>query len=195
VTFATYITLSRILLVPVFVILAVYYAESVAAKAPVEAFRWSAVSVFILAAASDGIDGWVARRFNQKSRLGAVLDPIADKALVLTALITLSILPWGPEWSIPIWFSGLVIARDILILGGVFVLRYMKTEVRIDPHWSGKVCTCLLMITLGWVMLKIIPLSTLYPTSITAVFLVLSGYYYVRQGLDLLQEHGHAQSE
>ena len=194
-TAATYITLMRLLLVPVFVVLAIYYAESVARGAPHEGFRWSAVTVFIVAAASDGIDGYIARKFNQRSRLGAVLDPIADKGLVLTALLTLSVVQWGDDWSIPIWFSGLVIARDIIILGGVAVLHFMNHHVRIDPHWSGKVCTCLLMITLGWVMLKIIPLSPLYPTSLTAIFVVLSGYFYIREGLHQLQEHGHAEPQ
>jgi CDP-diacylglycerol--glycerol-3-phosphate 3-phosphatidyltransferase len=192
-TFASQITLGRLLLVPVFAVLAVYYGQSVAAGEPVEAFRWAAVTVFVVAAASDVLDGFIARRFNQKSHLGAVLDPIADKALVLTALITLTVVEWGSGWSIPIWFSVLVIARDMVILGGVLVLHLMTHHAHIEPHWSGKICTFLLMGTLGWVMLKVIPVSPLYPTCLTAVFVVLSGYYYLRGGIRQLHEHGHAE--
>ena len=192
-TFASQITLGRLLLVPVFAVLAVYYGDSVASGSPVEAFRWAAVTVFVIAAASDGLDGFIARRFNQKSRLGVVLDPIADKSLVLTALITLTVVEWGADWSIPIWFSVLVIARDIVILGGVLVLYFMNNHAHIEPHWSGKICTFLLMGTLGWVMLKIVPISPLYPTCITAIFVVLSGFYYLRGGIRQLQEHGHAE--
>jgi CDP-diacylglycerol--glycerol-3-phosphate 3-phosphatidyltransferase len=193
VTFASQITLARLLLVPVFAVLAVYYADSIAKGAANEIYRWSAVTVFVVAAASDGLDGFIARRFNQRSRLGAVLDPIADKSLVLTALITLSLVEWGTDWSIPIWFSALVIVRDIIILGGIAVLHFINHHVHIDPHWSGKVCTFLLMFALGWVMLKIIPISPIYPTSVAAVFVVLSGYYYIREGIRQLQESGHAE--
>ena len=196
ITGATYLTMLRILLIPVFVVLAVYYAASVQNGSPVEGFRWAAVTTFIVAAASDGLDGWIARRFNQKSRLGAVLDPIADKGLVLTALITLSVLEWGDgNWHIPYWFSALVIARDIIILGGVAVLRFMNQHVRIDPHWSGKTCTFLLMLTLAWVMLKVTTLSPLYPTSVAAVFVVLSGFFYIREGIRQLHEHDHGKPE
>jgi len=195
VTFASQITLTRILLVPVFAVLAVYYAASLDAGHPNEILRWSAVGVFVLAAASDGLDGFIARRFNQQSRLGSILDPIADKSLVLTALITLSVVEWGANWSLPIWFSVLVIARDIIILGGIMVLHLVNHHVHIDPHWSGKVCTFLLMFTLGWVMLKFVPVSPLYPTCIAAVFVVLSGFFYIRMGIRQLQEPGHDQPQ
>lgn len=190
-TVATHITLTRLLLVPVFAVLAISYGESVASGEPAEAARWWAVGVFVTAAASDGLDGWIARRFNQRSRLGALLDPIADKSLVLTAVITLSAVEWGDNWSLPVWFSVLVIARDIIILGGVAVLHFLNHQVHIDPHWSGKACTFLLMTTLAWVMLKFIPVSPVYPVSVTAAFVVISGYCYVREGIRQLPENAH----
>ena len=94
-TFASKITLSRLLLVPVFAVLAIYYGHSVADKVPIEWLRWCALAVFITAAASDGLDGWIARRFNKRSRFGAIIDPIADKTLLLTAIITLTLVNWG----------------------------------------------------------------------------------------------------
>ena len=89
-TTANKITITRILLSPVFVLLAVYYGESVRNGAPRESLRIAAILVFVAAALSDGIDGFIARRFNQRSRLGEVLDPIADKGLLVTAILTLT---------------------------------------------------------------------------------------------------------
>ncbi|MDE0826938.1 MAG: CDP-alcohol phosphatidyltransferase family protein [Akkermansiaceae bacterium] len=192
-TFSCQITVTRLLLVPVFAVLAVYYANSIVQGDPNEVFRWWAVGVFTVAALSDFFDGYIARNFNQHSRLGEVLDPIADKALVLTAIITLSVVQWGDDWSIPIWFTVLVIARDIIIVGGAMILQFVNHKVHIDPHWTGKACTFFLLVTLGWVMLKIIPISPLYPTCVTAVFVVLSGHFYIREGIRQLQEQGHAE--
>ena len=181
-TFATQITVARIFLVPVFAYFAVRYGQTVATGAAEESLRWWAVAVFTIAAVSDGIDGFVARYFNQKSKLGALLDPIADKALLLTALLILSLVEWGEDWSLPLWFVVLVIARDIFIFGGINVLYYLKVDVPIKPHWSGKICTVTQMFALGWVMLKWIPFSPLYPTILAAIFTIYSGIAYYRQG-------------
>ena len=81
-TLASKITVSRIVLIPVFVLLAWRYGQSVTAGEANESLRWWALAVFLVAAASDGVDGWIARHFNQKSDFGAFIDPIADKVLV-----------------------------------------------------------------------------------------------------------------
>lgn len=200
VTPATYLTLLRTLLVPVFAVLAVYYGVSVEDGAPVEAYHWWAVTVFVVAALTDLADGIIARRYNQHTHLGAVLDPIADKLLILTAIIILSILPWGDGWAIPIWFVGLVIVRDAVVWGGIAVLRFLEHRVEIQPHWTGQICTALLMVTVAWTGLKIIPLNPIYPTTVTAFFLVLATSVNIRQGIEQLhqgelkrtteQEHG-----
>lgn len=192
-TLASKITLARILLVPVFAVLAIYYGESVAQQAPREWLRWAALATFVTAAASDGIDGWIARRFDQRSRFGAIIDPIADKSLLLTAFITLTLVDWGPDgWHLPAWFTALVIARDGIIVGGIAVLHYSGHEVIIAPHWTGKVCTVTQMFVLGWVMLKVVPFSPLAPCLLAAVFTLGSGVNYVRQGLHILQNGPHA---
>ena len=200
VTPATYLTLLRTLLVPVFAVLAVYYGVSVEDGAPVEAYHWWAVTVFVVAALTDLADGIIARRCNQHTHLGAVLDPIADKLLILTAIIILSILPWGDGWAIPIWFVGLVIVRDAVVWGGIAVLRFLEHRVEIQPHWTGQICTAFLMVTVAWTGLKIIPLNPIYPTTVTAFFLVLATSVNIRQGIEQLhqgelkrtteQEHG-----
>lgn len=186
-TLASKITIARIAMVPVFGILAFCYGLSAGDTHPVEALRWWALGVFIVAAASDGIDGWVARHFNQKSELGAFLDPIADKALLLTGVIVLSVVDWGPGgWRLPAWFAAIVVSRDCIILGGIRLLHCKRLKVRIDPHWSGKICTATQMFTLGWVMLKLVSLPPTWPCIVASVFTLWSTVIYIRQGLRIL---------
>jgi CDP-diacylglycerol--glycerol-3-phosphate 3-phosphatidyltransferase/cardiolipin synthase len=186
-TLATKITTARICLVPVFAAYAIAYGLSVSAGMAVEKYRWIALGIFIAAAISDGVDGWVARRFNQKSDLGAYLDPIADKFLVLTAIIILSIVDWAPGgWSLPVWFAALVVLRDCVILGGIRILYSAKKKVAILPHWSGKICTVSLFFTLAWVMLRLVPFSPVYPCIVSAVFVVWSMCEYIAQGRRIL---------
>lgn len=188
-TLASKITLMRLLMAPVFAVLAVYYGETVKAGNPDESLRWWAVGVFIFASLSDAVDGYIARRYNQRSKFGAFMDPFADKTLLLTGIVFLTFLPWGEGWNIPIWFTALMILRDIIIIGGIWILHYFNSHVPIRPHWSGKICTVTQMILLGWVMLKIIPLSPIYPTIAATIFTVWSGIEYFREGLRQLNHH------
>jgi CDP-diacylglycerol--glycerol-3-phosphate 3-phosphatidyltransferase len=188
VTFASKITITRILMVPAFAALAVAYGHTVTAGLPDESLRWWALGVFVTAAASDGIDGWIARCFNQRSKFGAYIDPIADKALLLTGVITLSLVDWGHSgWRLPLWFAAIVVLRDCIILGGINVLYYHERPVHIAPHWTGKVCTVTQMFALGWVMLKVVPFPPTWPCLVAAVFTVWSAITYIRQGLDILR--------
>lgn len=188
-TLATKITITRILLVPVFAVLAVVYGVSIAANEPDETYRWLAIGCFILAAASDGIDGWVARRFHQQSELGAFLDPIADKFLLLTGVITLALVDWGIDgWRLPLWFAAIVFLRDAMILIGIGWLYTKGLRVSIQPHWIGKWCTITQMTALGWVMLRVFPLSPVWPCLIATTLTALSAVIYLRQGLGILRE-------
>jgi CDP-diacylglycerol--glycerol-3-phosphate 3-phosphatidyltransferase len=191
VTFASKITVTRILMVPVFAAFALAYGHSVRDGHPDETLRWWALGVFVTAAASDGIDGWVARHCNQISKLGAFLDPIADKSLLLAGVITLSIVDWGRDgWRLPAWFAVIVVLRDCVIIGGIRILWNHHREVTFAPHWTGKVCTVTQMFALGWVMLKVVPLTPAWPCALAAVFTVWSTIAYIRQGLRILGGHG-----
>ncbi|MDB4615088.1 lamin tail domain-containing protein [Akkermansiaceae bacterium] len=132
--------------------------------------------------------GDVARRFDQKSLMGSILDPLTDKALLLTGLITLTLVDWGQDWHLPMWFLILVILRDTEIIVGIWILYLINRRVPIRPHWSGKVCTVTQMIALGWVMLKLFDLSPIYPVAIATVFTLWSGVEYFREGLRQLRE-------
>src|SRR6476646_215298 len=122
-------------MIPVFVALAIYYGESVRRGAPLEWQRFAAIIVFLLAAASDGLDGYVARHYNQRSRLGVILDPIADKGLLLSGIITLSITNWSEfepmSGRFPAWFPVLVISRDAILLVGTLVLYLLNGKVQV----------------------------------------------------------------
>ena len=188
-TTANKITIARLLLIPVFVLLAVYYGESVREGNPQPSLWLSAILVFIAASVSDGLDGYVARRYNQRSKLGAILDPIADKGLLLAALITLTFSDWG--YHFPLWFPVLVIARDVVIVAGSFGLHYINGEVQVRPSWIGKVTTFFQMVAIGWVMLQLRFIPPLVPVAIAGFFTFVSGAGYVRDGIRQLGHSGH----
>src|SRR3954447_14364769 len=141
-TTANKITVVRILMIPVFVTLAIYYGESIQEGSPQDWMRFMAITVFLLAALSDGLDGCPPRRYNQRSSLGVILDPIADKGLLLSGIITLSISNWSevdPSYGrFPVWFPVLVISRDAVILVGAAILHYLiGNNMKVKPSWTG----------------------------------------------------------
>ena len=154
-TLPNIITVFRLLLIPVFVMCVLYYVTDRTGPEPSELLRWWATVVFIVAAVSDGIDGFLARRFNQQSELGAVLDPVADKLLQVTALILLSFDFKGAFDPVPLWLPILVVSRDLFILLGFMVLKLVVgVKVEVKTHWSGKVATALTMVVIAMVLLR-----------------------------------------
>jgi cardiolipin synthase len=105
-----FLTILRILSIPVFVIFLLYDHFFVA------------LLIFIGAGITDGLDGWIARVFNQRTTIGSYLDPIADKLILLTSFIVLAVLG-----IIPSWLTVIVIARDVIILLGVLILQLTST--------------------------------------------------------------------
>jgi CDP-diacylglycerol--glycerol-3-phosphate 3-phosphatidyltransferase len=204
-TTANKITVTRIALIPVFVMMTIYYGRSREAGHPREWERITAVIVFLTAAVSDGLDGYVARRYNQRSQLGVVLDPIADKGLLLAAIITLSFSNWTYEF--PLWFPVLVITRDAVILTGTALLHYLIGEVHVKPSWTGKTATALQMVAISMVL--VLP-GDLYqhtfniagqsfdlnlldiPVTLAGIFTLISGIGYVMRGIRQFQAGGHA---
>jgi cardiolipin synthase len=186
-TLANKITIARILLIPLFVLMAVYYGSSVESGTPQEFLRLLTIVIFVTAAATDGIDGWVARRFHQRSRLGAVLDPIADKGLLLSAIITLSVSPW--QVGFPLWFPVLVIARDAVILAGCAVLHHLDGHLDVKPTLAGKSATALQMTAVAWIMLQL-PFHQV-PVWAAGIFTLYSGAEYLLRGIGQLRQHDH----
>jgi len=198
-TTANKITVIRILMIPIFVTLAIYYGESIQEGSPQDWQRFAAITVFLLAAVSDGLDGYVARHYNQRSSLGMILDPIADKGLLLSGIITLSISNWSTAdfhyGKFPAWFPVLVITRDAVILVGSAVLHILNGKVRVRPSWTGKVATVLQMAAIAWVMLQVQILPLLYVVVAAGFFTLVSGVIYVRDGVRQLTAQGHANAK
>ncbi len=132
-------------MIPLFVTMAIYYGESIQRHDPQEWMRFTAIIIFLVAAASDGLDGYIARRYKQRSSLGLILDPIADKGLLLSGIITLSISNWSqsdPDYGkFPAWFPVLVITRDAVPPGRhrdspFFHRQQNESETKLD--WKGR---------------------------------------------------------
>lgn len=189
---ATQITIFRIFLIPVFIGLAIYYGQSLTDGHANQSYRWGAIAVFAFAALSDAVDGYIARRFNQRSRLGQILDPLADKLLLLSAIITLSLSDWGQRF--PLWFPLLVIFRDLAAIGGAFLVDYFtggKCEIR--PHWTGKAATFCQIAAVLWLMLDVRMPALIWPTAVAAALTAISGFIYLADGLRQIQLSGHGE--
>jgi cardiolipin synthase len=158
------ITTIRIILTPIFVI---YLIDDE---------LLSALIVFVLCGVSDGIDGMVARLFNQKSRLGTYLDPLADKIVLVTAYVVLSV-----RHFLPSWLAVTVLARDVLILLGVVVMALQRVDFNIKPSILSKITTCLQFITavLGRGYLALPPEFHVCLLYMTAAFTIGSGLHYM----------------
>jgi CDP-diacylglycerol--glycerol-3-phosphate 3-phosphatidyltransferase len=185
-TLANKITILRILMIPVFVFLLIQYVRDYQRGTPVEWMRYAAVGVFVLAAVSDGVDGFIARRFNQKSVLGAYLDPIADKALLISALVMLSRDHGEAFAQLPLWFPVLVISRDAILVVGTVLIYIVTQNMKVHPRMVGKAATLFQMITLGWVMLKIQQPPHQWFLYAAGICTFVSGAWYFYDGVKLL---------
>lgn len=179
VTLANQITLLRILLIPVFVGCAIYYGRSAASGAPEEWLRYAALAAFAVAALSDAIDGWVARRFGQESKLGRLLDPLADKLLLVSAVLTLTFSSWPAP--LPLWFVIVLVSREVLLTLGTYIVDHVIGKVDIRPHWTGKLATCLQILAVSAAMLRQ-NAAVLWFAAPAAVFTTISGLLYFADG-------------
>ncbi len=184
ITIPNLLTFLRMAMIPVFAIL-LYYGQN----------GW-AFFVFFLAGISDGVDGFVARRFNQESELGTILDPIADKLLMTTAFIILTlpnILPPTRHLPVPFWVTAAVIGRDVLIIavaGAIFVITNFRG---FKPSWLGKASTVVQIFAVGLVLIAAIfpSLRGFYlPTVYTTVFAfaLISGLHYIYHVAKLMKD-------
>ena len=148
-TTANKITILRILLIPFFVVEILYYVET-----GNELHRRLAIISFAVAAILDGVDGYVARHYHQWSELGTVLDPLADKLLLVSGIVVLSFDHAPRLAAIPLWLTGTIIGRDLLICLGVVVVRFTVGKVTVRPRLTGKIATVLQMVLVLWILLK-----------------------------------------
>jgi len=171
------ITIGRILLVPLAVWLIISQQFGLAFFA------------FLVAGISDGIDGFIARRFNLQSELGGYLDPIADKALLVSIYVALAILQ-----VLPVWLAILVVTRDVLIVGAVLLAWIMDRPMAMKPLWVSKVNTVAQIVFAGTVLLGLstdMHMSPLLTAGIVlvAALTIASGGVYMRDWVRHMNGH------
>ena len=177
ITVPNLLTVFRMVLIPVFVSLLFYQRFLLA------------LGIFILAGITDGLDGLLARRFNQKSQLGTILDPIADKLMLVTSFVVLSMRSVFPQplpshLPVPFWVTVAVISRDVFILVGAAAINIVTGFRGFRPSMLGKINTVVQIIAIAIIIFAAsVPYGTGYylPTLYTTVFAfaVLSGAHYV----------------
>lgn len=177
-TIPNLITIFRILLTPGFVI------------AYLDSNFLTAWLLFMVAGVSDGLDGFLARVMKQRTDFGAMIDPLADKILLVTSFICLSV-----QGMVPVWLTVLAVSRDLIIVGGLFLLKFYGVEVekRIQPLWTSKITTALQLLVVFTVLTGLafgLDVSFLHPEVeiVTAVFTFISGTIYLRRGLTMFAE-------
>ena len=187
-TLPNLLTMLRMVMIPIFVSLLFY-----------QRFYW-ALAVFMIAGATDGLDGLLARRFDQKSQLGTILDPIADKLLLVTSFIVLSLPSISPQQEppshlpVPFWVTTAVISRDVFILVGAAAINIVTGFRSFRPSLLGKINTVVQILAVVSILIAAgIPsyISGYYlPTVYVTVFMlaVLSGIHYVFFSTKLLNE-------
>lgn len=191
-TLATKVTLLRILGVPVFVLLTIYYTMSLRTGAPQEMFRVAALVVFLAVALTDALDGYLARSRNEVTALGRILDPIADKLLLLSATLMLT-RPGLPQLhpQLPVWFTLTVISRDVLLVAGALVVHHLAHTVAVHPRISGKIATFLQMASIVWVLsdaaVEVLP----WLVGAAALFTLISGLHYTLDGIRQVEHVAH----
>jgi cardiolipin synthase len=123
-TIPNLITIARLIMVPLVIVM-------------IGQERWGlAFVLFVAAGVSDGVDGFIARRFNMRSELGAYLDALADKALLVSIFIALSVVG-----VLPGWLAIVVVSRDLMIISAIIVSRLMERPLPIKPMFVSKLNT------------------------------------------------------
>lgn len=171
-----YITLVRIILIPFFINLMIY------------GYYRSALGIFVIACITDALDGMIARITKAQTELGAFLDPMADKLLIVSAFVTLVLLH-----MLPIWLVIVVVSRDVILVIGSAVIYFTGHDLKARPSIVGKATTVLQLavVTLSLLLrsygVHVGLMSLLYGT--TAVFTVASGVQYVARGMKIVGEN------
>ncbi len=182
VTIPNLLTFMRMALIPVFASLLFYGYSS-----------WALVTFFI-AGFSDGVDGFIARKFDQESELGTILDPIADKLLLTTAFIILTlpeIFPPVEHLPVPFWVTAAVIGRDVLILTVAGAINVMTGFTDFVPSRLGKLSTTVQVLAVTLILIAAVFGYTLYLPTVYAIVVLLafiSGIHYIFFVAQLMKE-------
>ncbi|ACD82237.1 CDP-alcohol phosphatidyltransferase family protein [Candidatus Methylacidiphilum infernorum] len=179
---ANWITLFRIFSLPLILAFLAQYEKGDEMNQPDEKLRVGSFIFFLLAALSDGLDGYLARNCGQKSKLGAILDPLADKLLLFVMLFSLATINASKIAKIPLWLPLLIASRDLLLLLGLLYFKATHKEIEIHPHWTGKVATFASFTLIGFSLLGTSFLSAI-SVYLCALFVIASTLVYFFRGI------------
>jgi cardiolipin synthase len=177
-TLSNGITVIRLILVPFFV--AAVFAGQYAA----------ALLFFSVAAVSDGFDGWLARKRNERTEFGAFLDPFADKVLLITTIVVLSVYGW-----VPMWWMVTLIGRDLVMVVGYVLLSRFIGRKNIRVTWIGKTAIAfemgVIVYILVWLAIPAFPAPSLWMFLLVAALSVGSGLHYIYRGFTYANKRLH----
>ncbi|MBI5150172.1 MAG: CDP-alcohol phosphatidyltransferase family protein [Candidatus Omnitrophica bacterium] len=183
-TFANKITVCRILAVPFFIATVLYYTPQN------DYLRLVALGIFLFAVISDAVDGYVARHYRQRTKAGAVLDPVADKLLLISAFICLykvgAVVGGGVRF--PVWLVVGVISRDVILLAGAAIIRLFHSvehgDFNLEPTVWGKATTFFQVLSVLGILLRWPVFCVFWYPMI--VLTVVSGVDYIRKGIKII---------
>lgn len=196
-TWANRITVLRILMIPLFIGLMIYYGNSVEDKNP-RHWQWVlGCAIFIIASATDALDGFLARHFRQHTSLGTVLDPLADKLLLVSAIVLLTVNHGGIFEPLPLWFAVTVISRDLILAIGALIIQFMVGAVEVRPRIIGKIATFSQMAVVCWIMLKLPMNDALFAFGLwtAQIATITSGLWYIFDGVKQFGHHARAAAD
>ena len=177
--FANKVSVFRILSVPFFAAFLLYYHPER------DILRFLALGIFLLAVISDAIDGYIARIKKERTEAGTILDPLADKALLMSAFILIYTQDsLRAAVGFPLWVVLTVISRDIIILLGAAVIFFIRHNLNITTSVWGKLTTVFQMLTIISILLQLRLSWVVW--SIAVFFTVISGIDYIRKGFRVL---------
>jgi len=178
-TFANKITIGRILAVPFLIVALLYYSPAR------DYLRMVALAIFLFAVVSDVVDGYIARTRNQKTPAGVILDPLADKLLLISAFLCIyRIGPDLPLVSLPLWLVVAVISRDVILLMGATIIYVTNGNFLIEATRWGKAATFFQVMSVIALLMQIRQTEILW--IVTVVFVLISGVDYIRNGIKVL---------
>jgi CDP-diacylglycerol--glycerol-3-phosphate 3-phosphatidyltransferase len=182
-TLANKVTIGRIVVVPIFVAVLLYYA-------PVRDYlRMVSLAFFLVAVISDVIDGYIARRYYQKTKAGAILDPLADKLLLVSAFTCLYVVGGDfPVFHFPVWFVVTMISRDAILLLGALIIQLTTGQLNIEANIFGKAAAFFQSLCIIGMLLQLPVSQDLWP--IALVVTIVSGLWYIREGIKVLNDSG-----
>ena len=181
---ANKVSIFRIASIPFFIACILYYTPER------DFLRFFALGIFLLAVVSDAIDGLIARLGRQKTKIGSILDPLADKFLLSIAFLVLFFLQGLPDGiRPPLWIVLIVVSRDVIVILGAAVIFIIKKDLEVIPTKWGKFATFFQMATISFILLQW--QAAVFFWRFAGLFTVISGLDYLIKGVKILSAVDH----